>query len=115
MRTFYLISIATIVLLGFLHSLATFVIYSPFTIEAHWFMSAGLTLIFAGIANYINYQTRTPLSFRCALTINSLLTAFTISLVACAPKPTIIITTAISGLLLVNSVLDYRVDKKQTR
>ena len=74
MRTFYLISIVAIVLLGILHSLATFIIYTHFTIEAYWFMSAGLTLILAGIANYINYQTRTPLSFRCALTINSLLT-----------------------------------------
>ena len=63
MRTFYLISIATIVLLGILHSLATFVIYSPFTIEAHWFMSAGLTLILAGIANYIKI-TRQELLFR---------------------------------------------------
>lgn len=112
MKTFYLISILATVLLGILHSLVTFKVYIPFTIEAYWFFSAGLTLIFSGIANYMNYRTKTSLSFRCVLVINVLLAVFTVFLASFAAKPTIITTLAISGILLVSSVLHRRTVKK---
>lgn len=60
----------------------------------------------------MNYRTETSLSFRCVLVINVLLAVFTVFLASFAAKPTIITALAISGILLVSSVLHRRIIKK---
>jgi hypothetical protein len=107
MKTLYLIAIIGVTLLGILHSLLTWRTYPSINTEAFWFMSAGLALLFAGIANYMNFQTNTSFSFQCVLIINIILGIFTIFLAIKESQPTTIAVAVFSAILLISSIMNH--------
>lgn len=107
MKTLYLIAIIGVTLLGILHALLTWRIYPSITADAFWFMSAGLALIFAGIANYMNFQTNTSFSFQCVLIVNIILNIFTIFLAIKESQLTTIAVAVFSIILLIGSIMNH--------
>ena len=53
LKTLYKISTYLIIVLGIAHSLFTIYAYGRWTLNAMWFLGAGLALIFAGFLNLI--------------------------------------------------------------
>jgi putative membrane protein len=101
MRTLYLVAIVGIILLGIAHSTLTFKKYNQLSAEAFWFFSAGLALVFAGLANSLYYQLQMPVTFRYTLAINVLLVLFTVFLAIKVTVPTTILVAVFSILLCV--------------
>ena len=101
MRTLYLVAIVGIILLGITHSTLTFKKYNQLSAEAFWFFSAGLALVFAGLANSLHYQLQMPVTFRYTLAINVLLVLFTVFLAIKVTAPTTILVAVFSILLCV--------------
>lgn len=112
MKILYLIAIIGVILLGILHSLLTWKIYPSIEADAFWFMSAGLALIFAGIANYMNFLTGTSSSFQCVLTINTILAIFTILLAVNESQPTTVAVSIFSVILFVSSIINHSTRKR---
>ena len=100
MRTLHL-AIVGIMLLDIAHSALSFKKYNQISAEAFWFFSAGLALVFAGLANGLHYQLQMPVTFRYTLAINVLLMLFTIFLAIKVPTPTTILVTVFSILLCI--------------
>ena len=99
MKTLYLITIIIVMASGVVHSALSFKKYEHFTAEAFWFFSAGLALIFAGIANLMHYQLQLPLSFRYCAVINILLAAFTVLLAVKTQLPTALLVAIFSVIM----------------
>ncbi|WP_165044270.1 hypothetical protein [Dysgonomonas sp. ZJ709] len=76
----YTLAIAGTILLGIVHILSTFVFYPAFDEASYWFIGTGLGIIFAGLANYMNYRINKPLTYQCVFIINSLLLIFALLL-----------------------------------
>ena len=101
MRTLHLVAIVGIILLGIAHSTLTFKKYNQLSAEAFWFFSAGLALVFAGLANGLHYQLQMPVTFRYTLAINVLLVLFTVFLAIKVTAPTTILVAVFSILLCI--------------
>ena len=99
MRGLYFITIIVIIMLGVVHSALSFKKYEHFSAEGFWFFSAGLALIFAGIANLMHYQLQLPLSFRYCIIINVLLVGFTVLLAVKVHLPTTLLVAFFSVLM----------------
>ena len=99
MRSLYFITIIVIIMLGVVHSALSFKKYEHFSAEGFWFFSAGLALIFAGIANLMHYQLQLPLSFRYCIIINVLLVVFTVLLAVKVHLPTTLLVASFSVLM----------------
>ena len=99
MKTLYLITIIIVMALGVVHSALSFKKFEHFTAEAFWFFSAGLVLIFAGIANLMHYQLQLSLSFRYCAVINILLAAFTVLLAVKTQLPTALLVAIFSVIM----------------
>ena len=104
MRTLYLVAIVGIMLLGIAHSALSFKKYNQISAEAFWFFSAGLALVFAGLANSLHYQLQTPVTFRYTLAINVLLVLFTVFLAIKVTAPTTILVAVFSILLCIADI-----------
>ena len=85
--------------LGVVHSALSFKKFEHFSAEAFWFFSAGLALIFAGIANLMHYQLRLSLSFHYCAVINILLAAFTVLLAVKTHLPTALLVAIFSVIM----------------
>lgn len=106
MRIVYLTAMIGVTLLGIAHSLLTWKVYPSINTDSFWFMSAGLALVFAGIANYMNFRIGTPFSFQCVLVINIILSAFTLSLAITESQPTTIAVAVFSIILFMSSIVN---------
>ncbi|GJH40483.1 hypothetical protein RCZ04_10330 [Capnocytophaga sp. HP1101] len=106
MKILYGVAIVGIILLGIAHSALSFKKYNQLSAEAFWFFSAGLALIFAGIANGLHYQLQLPITFRYVLVINVLLVLFTALLAVKVPAPTTISVAIFSALLCIATLLN---------
>lgn len=106
MKTLYTIAIIGIILLGIVHSALSFKKYNQLSTEAFWFFSAGLALIFAGLANGLHYQLQLPITFRYVLAINVLLVLFTAFLAIKVPAPTTLLVAIFSALLCIAILLN---------
>ena len=104
MRTLYLVAIVGIILLGIAHSTLTFKKYNQLLAEAFWFFSAGLALVFAGLANSLHYQLQMPVTFRYTVAINILLVLFTVFLAIKVTAPTTILVAVFSILLCIADI-----------
>lgn len=104
MRTLYLVAIVGIILLGIAHSTLTFKKYNQLSAEAFWFFSAGLALVFAGLANSLHYQLQMPVTFRYTVAINILLVLFTVFLAIKVTAPTTILVAVFSILLCIADI-----------
>lgn len=76
MEIAYKISIGAVILLGPVHIGFTFVKYSKIELDALWFMSAGMGLIFSGLINYLHVKISSELTYSVALGANFLLVIF---------------------------------------
>jgi len=54
LQQFYMVESWALVALGVLHTGSTFRLYNAFTLQAHWFMSAGILMILVGAVNLLN-------------------------------------------------------------
>ena len=99
MRVLYLIFIIVIIALGVTHSALSFKKYENFSAEAFWFFSAGLALIFAGVANLMHYQLKLSLTFHYCTIINILIVIFTVLLAMKVPLPTTLLVAVFSVLM----------------
>ena len=106
MKTLYTVAIIGIILLGIVHSALSFKKYNQLSAEAFWFFSAGLALIFAGLANGLHYQLQLPITFRYVLAINVLLVLFTAFLAIKVPAPTTLLLAIFSALLCIAILLN---------
>ena len=104
MRTLYIVAIVGIILLGIAHSTLTFKKYNQLSAEAFWFFSAGLALVFAGLANGLHYQLQMPVTFRYTVAINILLVLFTVFLAIKVTAPTTILVAVFSILLCIADI-----------
>lgn len=104
MRTLYIVAIVGIILLGIAHSTLTFKKYNQLSAEAFWFFSAGLALVFAGLANSLHYQLQMPVTFRYTVAINILLVLFTVFLAIKVTAPTTILVAVFSILLCIADI-----------
>ena len=104
MRTLHLVAIVGIMLLGIAHSALSFKKYNQISTEASWFFSAGLALVFAGLANSLHYQLQMPVTFRYTVAINILLVLFTVFLAIKVTAPTTILVAVFSILLCIADI-----------
>ena len=104
MRTLHLVAIVGIMLLGIAHSALSFKKYNQISAEAFWFFSAGLALVFAGLANSLHYQLQMPVTFRYTVAINILLVLFTVFLDIKVKAPTTILVAVFSILLCIADI-----------
>ena len=102
MRTLHLVAIVGIMLLGIAHSALSFKKYNQISAEAFWFFSAGLALLFAGIANLMHYHLQLMLTFRYCNLINILLCIFTVLLAIKVPMLTTFLVAFFSVLLSIS-------------
>jgi hypothetical protein len=54
LQQFYMIESWALVALGVLHTGTTLRLYNAFTLQAHWFMGAGILMILVGALNLLN-------------------------------------------------------------
>ena len=101
MRKLHIVAIVGIMLLGITHSAVSFRKYNELSAEAFWFFSAGLALVFAGLANGLHYQLQMPATFRYTLAINVLLVLFTVFLAIEVTAFTTILVAVLSTLLCI--------------
>lgn len=104
MRTLHHVAIVGIMLLGIAHSALSFKKYNQISAEAFWFFSAGLALVFAGLANSLHYQLQMPVTFRYTVAINILLVLFTVFLAIKVTAPTTILVAVFSILLCIADI-----------
>ena len=102
MRKLYFISIIALMLLGIAHAALSFKKYESFSAEAFWIFSAGLALLFAGIANLMHYHLQLMLTFRYCNLINILLCIFTVLLAIKVPMLTTFLVAFFSVLLSIS-------------
>ena len=107
MKQIYYTTGIAVILLGILHTVLTTKFFPQINTDALWFMSAGLTLIFAGIANLMNLHSHTNFTFRSVMIINIILVIFTLFLSLIESKPTTIVVAVCSILLLVASFINH--------
>ncbi len=77
----YVVEAWALMLLGVLHSGSTFRLFSGYTSQAHWFLSAGLLMILVGGLNLLNraYGRNAPGLRLACIGANILITVFSVA------------------------------------
>lgn len=108
MTKFYRINAFLLTLLGLAHAALTPVFYKCFSIEALWFIGAGLFYFFGGLVNVVNSRTYVNSLKVLCLAANVVLLAFSITATVLLKEPQAYAAIVISLLTLITSFFFYK-------
>jgi len=70
MKKFWQISVYLVILLGITHACCTPLFYKVFNLDAIWFFSCGLLLVYQGFINIVTWQSGKKNSYMIAIIAN---------------------------------------------
>jgi hypothetical protein len=106
LRTVHTVCAYLIIALGLLHLLFTFHDYDAFTLDALWFASAGVAIIFAGFLNLISNRLagRDALAHALCIVSNLVLTALFVAALWLMRQPQVFVGVLLFVVASVASV-----------
>ena len=105
MEKTYKIAVYLLILLGFIHSSMTFIIYKSCNVDALWFFGTGLTYIFMGLYNLASIKVKIQSISIIAVILNFIGAIFTIAITYILKEPQAYIALILVIVIFLSSIL----------